>query len=402
MFKFVRFLIGYVVISVSGENVELLINILLRRKISVWHIKRNSPGNVIFTMHADDFVRNIRSSARKAGCEVKILKKRGIHFTYVRYRHRKTLVISGLVAIILIMLSGMTVWDIDIVCDDPLVAISAGQRLNEMGIKEGSLINTIDTKEAARELLVSDNTLSWVNIEKRGTILKVNLKLTEEHSKIIHEVDESKACNIVALKDCVIYKVNLKAGNLLVSEGDTVTAGQVLVRGIGYENEFNNPDKGYEYESFDLHAKAQVLGIVWYSAEAEIAQNVTVMERTGNMNVSKSLVLFGRKIPIPSMKDEYERSDAVYYEKYLPFYGGKKLPVGIATDIEYETILSEENLSYDQAVMYAKMFAQTEIDNMIPADSKIINTNVEYIEKNGKEYIEIKVACLENVGVDLA
>ena len=76
MFKFVRFLIGYVVISVSGENVELLINILLRRKISVWHIKRNSPGNVIFTIHADDFVRNIRSSARKAGCKVKILKKK--------------------------------------------------------------------------------------------------------------------------------------------------------------------------------------------------------------------------------------------------------------------------------------------------------------------------------------
>lgn len=402
MFKFVKFLIGYVVIRVRGENAELLINILLRRGISVWHIKRISNNTIIISMYADDFVKNIKSAAAKSRCKVHIIKKRGLHFTLTKYRHRKALVACSLIAIILIMLSGMTVWKIDVVCDDSLTAQRTLVRLNEMGIKQGSLISRINTKNISQELLVVDNTLSWVNIRKKGTVLTVELKLSEEYSKTIHEIPENIPCNVVALKDCVIYKIDVKAGNLMVKSGDTVSCGEILVRGIGYKNELNNPDKGYEYESHDVHAMADVLGVVWYSSTVEVKDHVTVMKRTGNMNVHKSLIIFGKKFSLPFFGENFELSDNVYFEKNITTKDKKQLPLGVATDIEYETVLCKDKLNDEQAVMYAKMFAQTEIDSMIPTNAKILNTEMEFIEKEGNTFICLRVACLEKVGVDLA
>lgn len=402
MFKFVKFLIGYVVIKVSGNNAELLINILLKRHISVWHVRRMSDNTIIFYMYADDYVRNIKSAARKSKCDVSVIKKRGLHFTFIKYSQRKALIICSLIAIILIMLSGMTVWKIEVVCDDAMTAQKAISRLNDMGIKEGSLINRINTKNVSQELLVADNTLSWVNIQKKGTILTVELKLSEEYSKTIHEIPENTPCDVVALKDCVIYKINVKAGNLVVEVGDTVSCGETLVRGIGYNNEFNNPDKGYEYESHDIHAIADVWGVVWYKSVVEVKNHVTVMKRTGRMNVHKSLLFFNKKISLPFFGEKYDHSDTVYFEKKITAMNKKELPIGLATDIEYETVLSEATLDNKQAVMYAKMFAQTEISSMIPDNAKILSTDMEYLEQEGSTFICLKVACLENVGVDYA
>lgn len=403
MFKLVKFLIGYLTITITGSNPELLINILVRRKISVWHIRRISDTQIRFCMYAEDFKGNIKSAAKKSGCIVKINKKRGLHFTAIKYKERKTLVIASLIAIVLIMLSGMSIWKIEIVCEDRVIALEAAMQLDGMGVKQGSLINRINTKNISQEILLSDNRLSWVGVKKIGTTLKVEILLDDEYNKIIHKVPEIEPCDIVAIKDCTIYKIDVAAGNKMVSSGETVRAGEILVRGIGYENELNNPDKGYQYDSHDIHARAEILGVVNYVSEVEIKNTIQVMQRTGQTRVYRSIMVFGKKISIPVFGKKFKSSDSVYYEQY-PSVGKdhKQLPVGVATDIEYETELIEIKLDDDKAVLFAKMFAQTEMDAMLPSEATILNTNIAFIEKNGKRYVRLDASCLENVGVDLA
>ena len=77
------------------------------------------------------------------------------------------------------------------------------------------------------------------------------------------------------------------------------------------------------------------------------------------------------------------------------------MPIGLATDVEYETELVNVILDNNQAISFAKMHAQSQIDEQIPDDSRIINTNTKYIEREGTKYIRIEATCLENVGVDL-
>ena len=402
MFKFIRFLIGYVKIYVDGINAEKVINIFLKRKISIWHVRRVSETRICFYMYADDYVKNIKTAVRKTGCTAKIIKKSGLYFFNQKYRERKVLLIASLIAILLIVLSSMSVWRIDIICDDSRVSYNASLILDSLGIKEGSLINKIDTKKVANMIMLSDNRLSWVSIKKKGTVLSCELILDETYKRQIATVDESVPCDIVALKDCVIYKIDLAAGNKMVETGQTVSAGEVIIRGIGYENELNNPDKGYEYESKDIHAKGKVLGLVSYVSEIEIKNTVQIMQRTGNKNIKKSFLLFGRKISIPSFKKKYEFYDSIYYENYV-YLGDKitRLPIGLATDVEYETELVNVILDNNQAISFAKMHAQSQIDEQIPDDSRIINTNTKYIEREGTKYIRIEATCLENVGVDL-
>ena len=403
MFKLIKFLIGYVTVTVSGNNPELLINILLRRKITVWHIRRISNTQIKLCMYAEDFKNHIKSAARKSGCLVHINRRRGMHFTIIKYKERKVLVVSCLIAILLIILSGMSVWKIEIDCEDRELAAYAAAELNSMGIKQGSLINRINTKNISQEILLSDSRLKWVNVTKVGTILKVELLLDDEYKKIIHDVPENIPCDIVALKDCTIYKIDVEAGNKIVSAGDTVCAGEILVRGIGYENELNNPDKGYHYDSNDLHARANVLGVINYVCETEIRNTIQIISRTGQTKVFRSLLIFGRKVSLPVFGKKFDSSDSVYYETYPEVFNeDKPLPLGIAVDVEYETELVEVYLDDEKAILYAKMFAQTEMDTMLPQNAVILSTNVNYIEREGIKYIRLEASCLENIGVDLA
>ena len=114
-----KYLLGYVRITVEGYYIERFINICTTNKILIWNLKREKGVKLYLNIGINDFYRAIEV-AKKLKCKVKIVKKRGIPFVVNKYRKRKIFVISIIIIIIGIFASSNYIWNIEIQFEDNL------------------------------------------------------------------------------------------------------------------------------------------------------------------------------------------------------------------------------------------------------------------------------------------
>ena len=101
-----KYMLGYLRISVEGYYIERFINICTMNKILIWNLKREKNVKLHLNIGVQDFYRAI-NVAKKLQCKVKIEKKRGIPFIINKYKKRKIFLISLLIVMVgLILVSG--------------------------------------------------------------------------------------------------------------------------------------------------------------------------------------------------------------------------------------------------------------------------------------------------------
>ena len=90
--------------------------------------------------------------------------------------------------------------------------------------------------EVETEFLKRYDDISWININRRGTVAYVTLIEKEIEN---HELESSILySNIVAEYDCVIDEVTVKSGTAMVKPGDSVKKGDLLILGATANGDF--------------------------------------------------------------------------------------------------------------------------------------------------------------------
>ena len=111
------YLLGFLRISVEGYYIERFINICKNRKITIWNLKRNSNISLLLNVRINEF-KDVCKIAKKTGSKLKIKNKKGLPFLLHRYKKRKIFLILLLLVVILIGLSSVFVWNVDISVED--------------------------------------------------------------------------------------------------------------------------------------------------------------------------------------------------------------------------------------------------------------------------------------------
>ena len=388
MYKFMSYIQGCVEIRIQGSQPQKFINICLRRRIAVWNLTRVTDREFTLTMYAGDFRKQVRSAARKSRVTVKILKKEGLLYSIRRYRGRKTLFILTVLLCVLFYIMSSMVWNIRIEGADPSARLTTQALMDSFGVKRGTLLSNISTKALAEQLLLNQKNLSWVGVKKRGLTLNVQLKTgTFYEEERADDIPEEEPCDIAVSKDCLLYKVTVEQGTQVIETGNTALAGQTVVAGDG------------------KHAKAEILGCVWYRAETEVGTTAEILRPTGNTQTVRSLLLFGLKIDEPTWgwlpwnwgKDAYASYDSIYNETYAGKEGS--LPFGVAKLTKRETKWETIELSEEEARIKARADVETALDNAIPDDAQILRTSAKFEERDGKTYYVATAEVLEHVGI---
>ncbi len=209
----VRYILGYVNISVEGYYIERFINTCINKSILLWNVKRNKSTYMRANVGIKDY-KKLKQVAKKTKCKMKIEVKRGIPFLMNRYRKRKVFFI--LLIIIAISLYGTSkfVWNIEI---EGLESISEEELMNnlaECGLTVGSLKSKIDTQEIINKIRLESDSIAWMNIDLSGTNVIVKIVETTKKPEII---DEDEYCNIVSDKTAQITKITATSGTILVN-----------------------------------------------------------------------------------------------------------------------------------------------------------------------------------------
>ena len=111
-----KYIFGYVRVSIEGYYIERFINICTINKLLIWNLKRDKGTKLYLNIGIEDFYKAVKIS-KKLKCKIKIIRKNGIPFVINKYKKRKVFLGTLVFIILLIGISTNFIWNISIVVD---------------------------------------------------------------------------------------------------------------------------------------------------------------------------------------------------------------------------------------------------------------------------------------------
>ena len=381
------YLLGFLRISVEGYYIERFINICKNKKITIWNLKRNSNISLLLNVRINEF-KDVCKIAKKTGSKLKIKNKKGLPFLLHRYKKRKIFLILLLLVVILIGLSSVFVWNVDISVEDNEELVNIREDLESAGLKTGILKSKINTKEIINKIRLEREDVAWMGIELKGTNAIVRVVKTDEKPEII---DDDEYCNIVSNKSGVITKISAQEGTANVKVGDTIKEGDVLINGW-MEGKFT----GIRY----VHAKGEIEAKVWYTKSKKVPYTFTETQDTGNEE-NKYGIKFGNfEINFSKKYSKFEIYDTIETENKIRLFSDFYLPISIIKTTYKEKKEAQKTYTVEEAKNIGIKELEEELDKEIENKDNIVNKNINTYEQVDGVEVYVTYEVLENIGTN--
>ena len=381
-----KYILGYVRITVEGYYIERFINICTTSKILIWNLKREKGVKLHLNIGINDFFKAVKV-AKKLKCRIRITKKRGIPFLINKYKKRKIFFITLIIIVILIGVSTNFVWNINIEVEDNLELQNIEQDIKEAGLEVGMLKKNVDTQEIINKIRLDRSDISWVGIELKGTNAIVKIVKATEAPEIIDEKDYS---NIVAKKSGTITKIIAQNGTAQVKIGDEVEEGQILIQGT-MEGKYT----GTRY----VHSLGEVEAIVKYSKTKRIYLKTVEKVTTGEKETKYRIKINNFQINFYKTISKFNFYDTIETEKKFKIFSNLYLPISIIKITNQELQEIQKEYTVEEATEIGTKELEQEIEQEIGVGKNILGKNAEVTET--EEYIEVSVTyeVIENIGM---
>ncbi len=311
-------------LRLTGRMTERLIERARAQGAAFGHIERQD-ARCLRLETSTEGARLVCALAEQYGLSAEILSRSGWRSALAKIRARWTLAVSAVLAAVCVYLLTARVWLIDV---RPLGArlppdeeARILETVNELGAYVSAKSGDIDAVFISNALLSRFDVLSYAGVKKRGVTLTVEYRLAHEAPDVY---DASDARSLYALRDAVVLSVEPLAGQACVKPGDTVRAGQTLIRG---------EERVSIEQTRRIRAAGAVIGRVWLTNAKSAPLAETVVRRTGRVESRSALRLFSWTLDLKRAADFPSQEE----ETQLLPVGGLYLPLMIERHICYET-----------------------------------------------------------------
>ena len=228
MIEFLKYIRGYLRIRVSGFSPERFMNLCSNKGILLWKIVRE--GDVYYMNINLKGFRALRPIVRKTGTRVAILERYGLPFFLPKLLKRKVFVGGLLFAIAFWMWSSLFIWDIELSGNYRITDDMFQSFLKENDVIVGMKKGELDIETLEKEIRRSFPEITWASARVSGTKRLIDIK--ENDAPIIKEQEEKQAgSNLVSPYAGTVVSMIVRSGVPMVSVGDMIEAGAVLVEG---------------------------------------------------------------------------------------------------------------------------------------------------------------------------
>lgn len=379
------YIFGYLEIKVEGYFIEKFINNCLKSNIFLWNIKRKRTTIMTCNIGVKDF-KNIRKILKQTKCRIKIEKKKGLPFTFNKYRKRKIFALLIFIILIIIAILSNFVWNIQIEGTEKISKDELIQTLKEEGLSIGKFKPGIETREIINKVRLDRDDIAWIGIEITGTNAIVKVVEAEEKPEI---VDEDEYCNIVATKDGVVTKIMAQNGTPLVKNGDLIKKGTVLIGGW-LEGKYT----GTRY----VHSNGQVEAKVWYTQKERVYLKETKKEDTGeaqdkySVNINNFIINFNKRV------SKFENYDTIEEAKKIKLFSNFYLPIELVKTTYKEYKVVEIAHTLEEAKTIGIERAKDKLNAQIENTNNITDEQVNIKEETNFVDVEVVYEVKENIG----
>ncbi len=371
---------GYTVFSVEEKDAPSLVNALLRLGINA-SVKRDFTCEVRVADGA-----RLRSELRGKidFTETEILGLPG--FIY-RNRHCYGTFLGLVLGVFIFVWCSGAVWDVRLSSDgaDDGAALSS---LEELGLYSGARWGEIDKNALEAKLRLSSDDISWVNVNRRGTVAYVTLGKKNGFEK---EKNKTEYSNVVASEDAIIEEINVRRGFAVVKAGDAVKKGDVLISGI-IPGELGG---GF------VRAEGSVVGRVYGKVSASVCASREEKVYVSCENVGISYKILGFSINILKNSRNFDgMCDIIEYKSQVTLFGRYRLPLERCVKARLEYKVERRSLGSDEIVKAAAQeLGELFLTKTADAEVISIKTDGSFVDGGYTMYSEYTV--LKNIGKEV-
>lgn len=386
IWSMIRYIKGYLLIRVEGYSPERFLNACSHRGIELWGL-RSAGGAYEMYMTLKDF-RKIKALSKKTGTKVRVRRRYGLPFFLHRYRRRKLFFAGALLAVCLVYILTLFIWEIDIRgnlrrTDEALLSF-----LRSRDVYCGMTAGSVDCDQIADDLRGAYADLVWVSASVHGTRLVIQVKENEHLSaQTGGKAQETEGTDLAATQDCTILSIVTRQGTPLVHEGDQVKKGDLLVNGrLDLKNDAGEVT-GYRY----CKAQADITGEYQISYEDTMEREFEIRsyqyERNNLVRQEELFLRAGDRIfSFGRLKNNYQEYDYYVEESQLTVGENFSLPLFWGRRMAVPCSVRQENYTDSQLQqLLSRRFEK--------ACQDIEKKGLEIIENDVKIYTEQNAAC---------
>ncbi len=394
MEKALRFLRGYLRVRIWGCSPERFLNLCAGRGIYLWDIRRNAEYCDLY-MDLKSFYL-LRPIARKTGVKVVILERIGLPFFMPKIRRRWVFLLGILLAAAFWIGSSFFIWRIEFygnlqVTDDQLTSF-----LEERNIRIGTLRKSLDITELEKEIRRNFPMVKWTSMKLVGTELEVWIK---ENERMPSEVkrEESGGKDLISEYDARVVSMVVREGVPMVSRGDTVAKGQILVEGkVPVYNE-----DGTVREYLYVDADADILLEHSIHFETALPEAYETKEYSGRFEKEYFVRIGEKYIRFPYGHSFFQ--DTQLQKNHVPFlYEALNIPICFGEIQHWEYLTVRKKYTDEEAGALLNEKLSIFLATLEEKGVEILEKNVridregEYWLAYGKMTIRERAGCLRN------
>lgn len=300
---------GVVTVQIEGFFTERFINLCRINNIRIWDVRNVVKGMMRFKMSIYDF-KKLRMVARKTKCKVIIKDKKGLYFTFFKYRKRKLVALLIVLALLISIVCSTFVWKIDITGNENISKEQILATLKESGLYIGKSKIGLDKKEVINDLRVRMNDISWVGIELNGT--KAEIEVVEKTKVAKENVQNTNTLgNIVAKKSGIITKIVPENGTAVFKEGSYIEKGTIAIEGTMY-SKYIDPIK--------VIARGIVRANCEYMLQKEYLYNEVIKNETGKVKYTIGFTVNSKEFMLNYL-NKSKKYDITKHTKAISIFG---------------------------------------------------------------------------------
>lgn len=391
---------GSVTLHLTGPLLTQLIDRALGAHLQISHVRWVDEKHLELTITLKDFYA-LRPLLKQTKTRMRIHRKQGFPFLFMRMKRRKLFVVGILLFILMIYAMSSVVWRVEVEGNERIPSHQILGYAQEAGVYPGQWKRWLPDRESVQHRLLEQlPQTSWVGFRLEGTraiITVVEKQEIDEQEK----KDKSGPVDLVAGRNGMIYDMRIEQGRPMVEVNDVVKKGQILVSGMYGEPEEESEEKTDSQEQGHIiGAKGKVLGEVWYESEVVVP---LVKERkvyTGNRSRAIYPYVGSKIVRIPFLYPvSYKKYETVQRTQVLHL-GKRSLPFGWVEEERLEMKWVRQELSRSEAIALGRERARSDLLAKIGPEGKIIAEKVLHPRVvSGKVYIRIHFDVVENIAV---
>lgn len=385
-----KFLKGYVIIKISGFNINKLLNRSISSNIEIMELRSTDPRHYKCCIHISK-LRQFKALADKYNCSIEILSRNIVSIILDNLRYRFVFALGVAVFMTVLYICSSLVWVIDIEGNSQISDGEIYKFCSDSDLYIGSPIKLIDGKALSENIKNTFKNISWVNFSIEGT--RVYIKMAEGKEGL-SEVTNSEPCNIAADKNGIISNIITDKGTPLVKKNDVVIKGDILISG----NLVNSGNEEIQINDV-VHSRGTIRAYVNNNYNFTVPLLQVKKIYTGNIINKYRLKLW--QLDFADGNDikfkKYDFSKSVDQLKL-----GEKIYLPITffkyTYKEYET--TEEIISTDKAKDLANKMVIDYIIENYPTSADILSCKIDYKKENNVLNVYANILSDEEIGIE--